>query len=132
MERVGYSNTPLPKKLGIAEGSVVALVGAPKGFAQLLGALPPGAQLRSNGRGARSLTLVFVHGVREIERRWDRLAADRAVDDVWIAWAKKASPLHNGVTETLVREAGLERGFVDFKVAAIDETWSGLRFKRRR
>jgi hypothetical protein len=70
--------------------------------------------------------------VREIESRWDRLARDRAVDDVWIVWAKKASPLHRGVTENLVREAGLDRGFVDFKVAAIDETWSGLRFKRRR
>jgi len=132
MERADYSDTPLPKKLGIAEGSVVALVGAPEGFAQVLGALPPGARLRSSGRGARDLTLVFVHGVQEIERRWDRLAADRAVDDVWIVWAKKASPLHSGVTETLIREAGLERGFVDFKVAAIDETWSGLRFKRRR
>jgi hypothetical protein len=131
MERAGYSNTPLPKKLGIGEGSVVALVAAPEGFDQVLGELPPGAELRSGGRGARDLTLVFVHGVREIERRWDRLAADRAVDDVWIVWAKKASPLHTGVTETLIREAGLERGFVDFKVAALDETWSGLRFKRR-
>lgn len=132
MERAGYSETPLTKKLGIADGSVVALVGAPAEFDQVLGELPPGAYLRQSGRGRRDLTLAFVTRVREIASRWDRLARDRAVDDVWIVWAKKASPLHTGVTEGLVREAGLERGFVDFKVAAIDETWSGLRFKRRR
>jgi hypothetical protein len=132
MERAGYSDTPLTKKLGIAPGSVVALVGAPADFDQVLGQLPPGASLRKSGRGRRDLTLAFVGGVHDIERRWNRLALDQAVDDVWLVWAKKASPLHAGVTEDLIREAGLERGFVDFKVAAIDETWSGLRFKRRR
>jgi hypothetical protein len=132
MEHAGYSDTPLAKKLGIAEGSVVALVGAPAGFDQVLGELPPGASLRQSGRGRRDLTLAFVTVVPALESRWDRLARDQAVDDVWIVWAKKASPLHTGVTEGLVREAGLDRGFVDFKVAAIDETWSGLRFKRRR
>ena len=30
-----------------------------------------------------------------------------------------------------VRTLGLELGFVDVKVAAIDETWSGLKFVRR-
>ena len=131
MEPAGYSHTPLTKKLGIREGSVVALVGAPEGFEQVLGPLPAGALVRPNRRGGRDLTLAFAGSVGELGRRWDRLAADQAVDDVWIVWAKKASPLHAGVTEGLVREAGLERGFVDFKVAAIDETWSGLRFKRR-
>src|SRR5690348_13692767 len=131
MEPAGYSDTPLTKKLGIAEGSVVALVGAPEGFERVLGELPSGAVLRRSGRGRRDLTLAFVGAVGAIGPRWDRLAADRAVSDVWIVWAKKASPLHTGVTEGLVREAGLERGFVDFKVAAIDDTWSGLRFKRR-
>jgi hypothetical protein len=98
----------------------------------VLGSLPAGASLRPSGRGRRDLTLAFVRGVREIERRWDKLARNQAIDDVWIVWAKKASPLHAGVTENMVRDAGLERGFVDFKVAAIDGTWSGLRFKRRR
>lgn len=58
--------------------------------------------------------------------------ADGDVDDVWIVWAKKASPLYSGVTQANVRERGMARGFVDFKVAAIDETWSALRLKRRR
>lgn len=124
----GYASTPLPQKLGIKEGTVVCLTGAPEGFE--LPELPEGAVVR--GRGRRDLTVVFVRSPAEAERVWDRLAADERVDDVWVVWAKKASPRYSGVTQANVRGPGMARGFVDFKVAAIDETWSGLRFKRRR
>jgi hypothetical protein len=124
----GYSSTPLPKKLGIKEGSTVCFVGAPDGFD--LGQLPQGTTVRQ--RGARDLTMAFLRRPDEAERVWDRLAADEKVDDVWIVWAKKASPLYAGVTQANVRGPGMARGFVDFKVCAIDETWSALRFKRRR
>jgi hypothetical protein len=123
-----YSSTPLPKKLGIKEGSVLCLVGAPEGFD--LGELPDGVAIRR--RGARDLTMVWVLSPVEAERVWDRLAADEQVDDVWVVWAKKASPLYAGVKQANVREPGVARGFVDFKVCAIDENWTGLRFKRRR
>jgi hypothetical protein len=124
----GYSSTPLPKKLGIKEGSIVCLVGAPQGFE--LEGLPAGAVVRR--RGARDLTMVWVRSPAEAERTWDRLAADQKIDDVWVVWAKKASPLYGDVTQANVRGPGMERGFVDFKVCAIDEDWTGLRFKRRR
>jgi len=124
----GYSSTPLPKKLGIKEGSVVCLVGAPRGFE--LADLPEGVGLRQ--RGARDLTMAWVRSPPEAVLVWDRLAGDDRVDDVWIVWAKKASPLYGGVTQANVREPGMARGFVDFKVCAIDQDWTGLRFKRRR
>ena len=76
--------------------------------------------------------MVWVRSAAEAERVWDRLAVDEKVDDVWVVWAKKASPLFSGVTQANVREPGMARGFVDFKVCAIDENWTGLRFKRRR
>lgn len=31
----------------------------------------------------------------------------------------------------LVREAGLAAGLVDYKVCSVDDTWSGLAFKKR-
>jgi hypothetical protein len=124
----GYSGTPLPKKLGIEEGTVVALVGAPDGFESLLAGA---GVVRHGRRGSRDLTIVFVREPRRLGPTFEALARDANTDDVWIAWVKKASPEHTGVTENAVRDAGLSRGFVDFKVAAIDETWSGLRFKRR-
>ena len=123
-----YASTPLPRKLGIREGTVVCVLGAPRDFE--LRDLPAGVTVRS--RGQRDLTMAFVGKPAEADAVWDRLAADERVDDVWIVWAKKASPRYTGVTQASVREPGMARGFVDFKVAAIDETWSGLRFKRRR
>jgi len=124
----GYSKTPLTKKLGVKEAAVVALVGAPDGFEEYLGS---GAVVRRGNRGKRDLTVVFVHDAN-VEPLWNGLARNSYVDDVWLIWAKKASPEYAGVTQALLRGPGLERGFVDFKVCAVDETWSGLRFKRRR
>ena len=41
-----YSGTPLPKKLGIKEGSRVAIVDAPEGFAATLTPMPGGVEVR--------------------------------------------------------------------------------------
>ena len=51
---------------------------------------------------------------------------------LWIAWPKKASALRSDVGETDVRGAGLANGLVDYKICAIDATWSGLLFRRRK
>jgi hypothetical protein len=51
---------------------------------------------------------------------------------VWVAWPKKASGVATDLTENVVREIGLPLGWVDVKVCAIDETWSGLKFYRRK
>jgi hypothetical protein len=53
---------------------------------------------------------------------------------LWVCWPKKASGVSTDLTEQNVREYGLQAGggvFVDVKVAAIDSTWSGLKFVRR-
>ena len=125
----GYSGTPLPQKLGIKPGSVVAVVAAPDGFEALLDPLPPGASLRADARGRPDLALWFVCSSRELRSdRIDRLADGRPL---WIAWPKKTSGVETDLTESVVRQAGLARGLVDTKVCAIDETWSGLLFRRR-
>ena len=51
---------------------------------------------------------------------------------VWIAWPKKSSSIVTDLTPQHIRETGLASGLVDYKICAIDETWSGLRFARRR
>ena len=128
----GYSGTPLPKKLGIKPGFVVALVGAPPDFAETLGLLPEGAELRPSGRGRRNLTICFVRSCKELDRRLDRLVEMSKQGHVWIAWPKKASSMISDVTQTYVRQTGLDAGLVDYKICAIDETWSGLCFALRR
>ena len=50
---------------------------------------------------------------------------------LWIAWPKRTSGVATDLSENPVREIGLANGLVDNKVAAIDDTWSGLRFVYR-
>jgi CheY-like chemotaxis protein len=126
----GYSGTPLPKKLGIKPGSTVALVGAPDGFETTLGVQPEGAVLVRRA-SADSLTIWFVRTRAALEGGIAKMAPAGEGGGLWIAWPKRTSALAADVTETDVREVGLAAGLVDFKVCAIDETWSGLRFSKR-
>ena len=125
---VGYSGTPLPAKLGIKTGSRVGLVGAPSGFEATLGALPAGTRLaRRLGRDL-DLVIVFVTERARLERDWPRLAAAlKPAGMLWVAWPKKASKVVTDMTEDVVREVALPKGWVDTKVCAVDDVWSGLR-----
>lgn len=128
----GYSGTPLPKKLGIKPGSIVALVGAPVDFEGTLGTLPEGATLRRPGRGPRDLTIWFTASRRNLDGNIARLAAAIGQTPLWIVWPKQASAVKSDLTQQQVREVGLAAGLVDYKVCAVDATWSGLLFRRRR
>ena len=131
MALAGYSGTPLVKKLGIKPGTTVALLGAPDGFARELVGLPDDVRLVSRlGRGPE-LTLWFVRAKKELDRRIETIS-DAMGQGLWIAWPKRASGAQTDVTEALVRAAGLAHGLVDYKICAINETWSGLKFARRR
>jgi hypothetical protein len=130
----GYSGTPLPKKLGIKTGSVVALVGAPEGFAKdTLGPLPAGAALREGTRSPFNVGLLFARSKTDLARRFPAAAKAMANPGaLWIAWPKKASGVMTDLDGNVVRDFGLAAGLVDYKVAAIDATWSGLCFARRK
>jgi hypothetical protein len=128
----GYAGAPLPKKLGIGPGSVVALVGAPKGFARTLGNLPEGVTLRNRVGRACDVTVWFTTSRRELERRVARMGAMAEKGSLWIAWPKKTSPIRSDLSQTVVRRVGLAAGLVDYKIAALDANWSGLRFTRRK
>ena len=128
----GYSGTPLPRKLGIKPGYAVALVGAPDDFERTLGELPSDVTLRRRAQGRCDLIVWFVGARRDLERRVARYGAKAGAGGLWICWPKKASGVVSDLSERLVRETGLAHGLVDYKIAAIDSTWSGLRFTRRK
>ncbi len=125
----GYSGTPLPKKLGIKEGSIVGLIGAPGDFRKTLGAIPAGAILKRAPRAACDLVIWFTRRRKDLERI--RIVAAKARDGLWIAWPKQASGVKTDIREGDVRGAGLANELVDYKIAAIDATWSGLKFAHR-
>jgi CheY-like chemotaxis protein len=128
----GYSGTPLVRKLGIKAGFDVALFGAPENFPQTVGALPEGVRLRAGDSGRANLRIWFVRSAKELSggiRRIARLAGD---EPIWFAWPKKTSALACDISETDIRREGLAHGLVDYKICAIDATWSGLLFRRRK
>jgi hypothetical protein len=128
----GYSGTPLPKKLGIKEGSAVALLGAPRGFKKTLGKLPAGARLWTKADSRCTLTLWFTRSHAELKRGMRQAVAGAAQGTVWIIWPKLTSGMASDLREGVVREAALAAGLVDYKVCAVDATWSGLAFARRK
>ena len=127
----GYSGTPLPRKLGIKEGSRVALLDAPRGFRKTLGKLPAGAKLGASTQDT-TLTLWFTRSRAALTRGMRQAAKLAAQGTVWILWPKQASGVATDLKEGIVREAGLAAGLVDYKVCAVDATWSALAFARRK
>jgi hypothetical protein len=127
-----YAGRPLAAKLGIKPHAVVALVDAPPGFEKTLGVLPEGVVLRQQGGEHCDLALWFVRSQEDLERGLAGMAAPAGQGRLWIAWPKKASGVASDLSQTVVRQAGLAAGLVDYKICSIDETWSGLCFTVRR
>jgi hypothetical protein len=128
MTVAGYSGTPLVKKLGIAPGAKVAILGAPDGFDATLGQLPEGTVVTRRLGGRRDVVLVFVTQRAALAGRLEALRAAIAPDGmIWVAWPKQAARMPTDITEDVVREVVLPTGLVDVKVCAIDATWSGLK-----
>lgn len=129
----GYSGTPLPKKLGIKPSTVLTLIGAPVDFEKTLGGLPEGVSIRRQARGRAERVILFVKSAADLKKRLP--AAKKVMAEgggLWIAWPKQASGMRTDLTQIEVRGTGLRSGLVDYKICAIDRTWSGLCFARRR
>ncbi len=125
----GYSQTPLPKKLGIKPGAVVVVLHAPRGFTDTLTPLDDGVVLRSRlPKAPADVIVLFCKNASMLAKHFagakDAMAQNAGL---WIAWPKKASGVATDLTEDAVRALALRSGLVDNKVCAIDETWSGLR-----
>ncbi|HET7033203.1 MAG TPA: DUF3052 family protein [Casimicrobiaceae bacterium] len=129
----GYSGTPLAKKLGIKERGRVHVVGAPGNYRALLEPLSPSVQFVSEIDPTIDIVHVFATDRKSLA---ETLAAVRRDVDsrasVWISWPKKTAKLPTDVTEDTIRELALPLGFVDVKVCAIDDTWSGLKLVVRK
>jgi hypothetical protein len=127
-----YAGRPLVKKLGIKPGSTVALVDAPAGFEKNLGELPKRTVLHRGADKPADLTLWFNRSQAGLEEGLKRMADFAGDRPIWIIWPKKGSSLQSDLSQTSVRKTGLDNGLVDYKVCAVDQTWSGLLFTKRK
>ena len=124
---VDYSGTPLPKKLGVREGSRVHVVGAPDGFT--LEPVPAGVELTRTARKDLDVIVLFTTRLGDLERRFARLSSALATDGrLWVAWPKKSSAVPTDLTFDDVQRTGLDAGLVDNKSASITDAFQGLQF----
>ena len=129
----GYSGTPLARKLGIAAGSRVVTRGAPADYAQLLEPLPAGVVFEKSVSLVTNIVHIF--GDRKATLRSELEALRHAIKPdgvVWVSWPKKASKVPTDITEDTIRELALPLGFVDVKVCAVSDVWSGLKLVIRK
>jgi hypothetical protein len=129
----GYSGTPLARKLGIVAGSRVAALRAPDGYADWLAPLPEGVRFEPSVSATSDVVHLFADRRADLQAMLDGLR-DRIAPAaaVWVSWPKKASRVPTDITEDTIREIALPLGFVDVKVCAVSEVWSGLKLVIRK
>jgi hypothetical protein len=120
---------PLVRKLGVRAGSRVVTSGAPAGFDDLLGELPVGARLTSRAAPGADVIVVFARTLADLRRRFERAVPALAVDGgLWLCYPKGAAGVETDLDFGVVQRLGLEAGLVDNKSAAVDDTWTAVRF----
>jgi hypothetical protein len=129
----GYSGTPLPKKLGYTACSRVLLVDAPREFATLLEPLPAGLVFERTANERVDIAHIFITRKEDLAKQLGALRKSLRPDAaVWVSWPKKAAKVPTTVTEDTIREVALPLGFVDVKVCAVSDVWSGLKLVVRK
>lgn len=124
---VGYSGTPLPKKLGIKPESRVALYAIPSDVKAELAATLSSCILAKSG--PLDFAMLFTSKRADLQRRFIAVAKQLAPSGMlWVGWPKKSSGVASDLDENVVRQIGLDAGLVDVKVCAVSEIWSGLKF----
>lgn len=129
----GYSGTPLARKLGIVPAARLLVVDAPDDYAALLAPLPDGVVFDTKPGPRIDVAHVFVVHREDLHRHLRTLRAKLRPDAaLWISWPKKASKVPTTVTEDVIRELALPLGWVDVKVCAVSDVWSGLKLVVRK
>jgi hypothetical protein len=133
MSQAGYSGTPLAAKLGVKPGMAVHVAGEPEAYRDWLAPLPEGVRFLPRLTADAGLVHVFAEKRRELDSALrscrEQLAPDAVV---WVSWPKKSSKRPTDITEDVIREIALPLGFVDIKVCAVSEIWSGLKLVVRK
>jgi len=130
---IGYSGTPLAKKLGIKAGSQMLLVGAPDQYVVLLEPLPEGVQFGTQLSEATDIVQIFAISRDELQQQLASYRSQLKPNGVvWVSWPKKSARVPTDITEDIIRDIALPLGYVDIKVCAVNEIWSGLKLVIRK
>ena len=127
----GYSGTSLATKLGINADSIVLPVNAPDDYHELIG--ETAATFAAKLTKTVSLVHLFTASKSDLAKALktyrEKLAPDAAV---WVSWPKKSSKVPSDITEGTIRTVALPLDWVDIKVCAVTDIWSGLKLVVRK
>ena len=129
----GYSQKPLPSKLGIKTGQTIKIVNPPPDWDRVIGQWPTDVQSAKHNQLADcDVIIAFFERQKELLSSLPKLIKRlKPSGGLWLAWPKKASNVPTDLNENMIREAALAAGLVDNKVCAISDIWSGLRIVYR-
>jgi hypothetical protein len=129
----GYSPASLAQKLGIKRGSTLLPSHAPRHYLELVAPLPEGVRIVSRLTNRTDIVHLFSTRRSELKRELRSLRARLKQDGViWVSWPKKSAKVPTDITEDTIRDVALPLGFVDIKVCAVDDLWSGLKLMIRK
>ncbi len=133
MAITGYSGTPLAKKLGLKPPLRLLTINAPEEYGLWLGDLPEGVSLITKKNIPIEAVHLFTTESMFLNATLSKLRDELKQDGfVWVSWPKKSSKVPTDITEDTIREIALPLGFVDIKVCAVSEVWSGLKLVIRK
>jgi hypothetical protein len=128
MATVGYSGTPLLKKLGIKPEMKILLINKPEEYFKLLEVAISDQFCKKNE--IPDFIHLFVKNVKEFEAEMKKLKSvckQNPTITIWISWYKKAAKIETDITEDVIRNYALKNDLVDVKVCAVSDIWSGLK-----
>lgn len=127
----GYSGKALVTKLGIKKSTKLHLINVPTNYMALLEA-DLSNQPENNTKEA-DLAHLFSISRKNLEKDFKKIiVAAKEGLVIWISWYKKSSGMQKDITEDIIREIVLPKGWVDVKVCAVSDLWSGLKILKRK
>jgi hypothetical protein len=129
-----YKDAPLAKKLGIKPNNTITLINPPPDFMETLGKLPDDTAITKNANEKADIVIWFTKTWKDLETNITNIVTSLTLTaKLWIAWPKKQSEdIVTNLTQATVRKMGLAHGLVDYKICAINKTWSALLFTKRK
>lgn len=122
--------SPLAKKLQVKPGKHWLLFNAPANYLSLLEPLPDGAIVSHEAKGVFDGIQLFVKNSPElIESLKVVVPALRADSVFWIIYPKKNSGIETDLAMMGSWTAPADHGLEPVASAAVDETWTALRFR---
>ena len=130
---VGYSGTPLAKKLGVKDGQRTWRFNMPTSVTEEIeqsGVRP--ALLDTVETGLQMAHIFVTRRSDLIEMLFKIRQALEPSGAIWVSWPKKSANFPTEVNEDVVRAEAFPLGLVDIKVCAVDQVWSGLKLVIRK